>query len=478
MEQNRVAEARLAIGQAIRARDDEPQYHLVRARIEWRAQSIEGAFNAYQDALALDGTNLEALQGVSQLGLQIGRLPESLEATNRILSIDPNQKDALLVRGLVALVRRRSDEALEYADRVLSVAPLDEGGIILRARAAFLDGDPAAARAALAEYIDTLGSTAGTARTRLEIARSEENAAVMSEAFLELRDFMPDDDTLRVDEANFRFKTGKPAEALELTTSVLSDPEPEAENVREALRLWREYGVGDPGSSMLRTIGASADPSTLVLLADYLVDAGSPSAARRITANLQSTDALAVSAKAALTEGDIDRASAVAEQVLQDDDGHCMALSVKAAALLERNRPSDAVRHGQQAAAECPGSVFAWRTTALAYSEQGSAFNARRVFRDGVAANPQDIEIATAYADWLLRQGSNREAVAAARRLTNAAPSLSSGWRLYADICDRANAGCENEAASGLAQAQTAYGIDLKPGELPPNGLFGRFVIR
>lgn len=478
LDQNRIAEARLTIGSAIKARDDDPQYHLIRARIEWAAQSPEGAFNAYQDALALDATNLEALQGVSQLGLQIGRLGESLEATNRILSIDPNNQGALLVRGLIALVRKQYDEALEYADRVLAVAPLDEGGTILRARAAFLNGDPATARAALAEYTEALGTTAGIARTALEITRSQRNAAGMRDAFLELRDLVPDDNQLRVDEANFLFKTGKPAEAIALTTEVLSDPDPMDWEIREALRLWREYGVGAPDPSVLETIRASAAPSTLILLAEHLVDTGRPMLAKEAIDNLQSLDALAIRAKAALAEGESGQALTLAEQVLQRDEGQCMALAVKAAALLDRNEASDAVRHGQQAAAECPDAVFGWRTTALAYAAQDDVFNARRVFRDGVAANPQDIRLATAYTQWLLRHGRNREAVAAARRLTNAAPALSSGWRLYAAICRRVDAGCEAEAEDGLSDAKTAYGIDLKPGELPPNGLFGRFVIR
>src|SRR5690606_15379064 len=114
-------------------------------RIELAAGSFSGAYDAYNEALALDRSNAEALQAVSQLGLRTGHLRESLEATERILTLAPKQRDALLVRGIHALIRRRFDEAIGYADQMLADQGANENASILKARALFMKGEPESA---------------------------------------------------------------------------------------------------------------------------------------------------------------------------------------------------------------------------------------------------------------------------------------------------------------------------------------------
>ncbi|MGB3738069.1 MAG: tetratricopeptide repeat protein, partial [Pontixanthobacter sp.] len=138
LSERRIAEARLAINDAIEARDDDPEFYLISAQIELTAGSNEGAFNAFQNAMALDPTNIAALLGVSQLGLQLGRLTDASSASERLLALNPRQTEALLVQGLIALLKRRNDEALALADRVLEFAPSDEAGTILKARIMFI----------------------------------------------------------------------------------------------------------------------------------------------------------------------------------------------------------------------------------------------------------------------------------------------------------------------------------------------------
>src|SRR3546814_8215006 len=152
LEQRRVGEARLAIGEAIAARDDEPQYHILRGRIEMAADSVSGAYDAYSDAISLDPPNSGALQAVAQLGLQTGHFRVSLEATDAILSLSPDEPGALLMRGLHAVIRNRFAEADGYADRILARDPGNEGGVILKARIAVRKGAPRDALAVLAPY--------------------------------------------------------------------------------------------------------------------------------------------------------------------------------------------------------------------------------------------------------------------------------------------------------------------------------------
>jgi hypothetical protein len=45
-------------------------------------------------------------------------------------------------------------------------------------------------------------------------------------------------------------------------------------------------------------------------------------------------------------------------------------------------------------------------------------------------------------------------------------------------MCARLRQDCLRDAETGLANAATIYGIDLPPGQAPPNGLFGRIIAR
>jgi predicted Zn-dependent protease len=137
-----------------------------------------------------------------------------------------------------------------------------------------------------------------------------------------------------------------------------------------------------------------------------------------------------------------------------------------------------ALRDAQQAASECPNDVNGWLNAARAYNALERASGVERVYRQALDSNPQDLRVVRAYADWLLRNERKREAVAIVRRLTRNSPASLSAWRYYEQVCRSAEESCAAEAARGLVDAQTRFGVDLEPGTLAPNGLFGRFVSR
>ena len=83
-----------------------------------------------------------------------------------------------------------------------------------------------------------------------------------------------------------------------------------------------------------------------------------------------------------------------------------------------------------------------------------------------------------AYASWLLGERRTREALAAARRLVREAPAFEPAWEHYERMCQQAAEPCVAEARRGASDARTRYWIDLRSGELPPQGLFGRLVRR
>lgn len=478
LDQRRFGEARLAINDAIAMRDDEPQFHILRGRIEMAAGSVPGAYDAYSNAMSLDPTNIEALQAVSQLGLQTGNLRESLEATDAILSLTPDDPQALLMRGLHAVIRNRFAEADGYADKILSRDPNNEGGVILKARVAVRKGEPASALRVLATYGASKPETVGVVMTRLEIYRIMRDAPGMRSQFALLRTLAADNRDVQLDEANFAFKDGRPQEALRLVTGLLADPKLPVKQLPAVLAVMREYAPDGPEDKNLALVSQTGSKPARLALAEFLIDRAQPASARILLDGLGGEDRSAFDASIAAREGRWDDAIALTEQVLDKDKTHCLALTVQAEAQLQKNDLSGALRSAQVAVSQCPAQERAWALAARIYERRDDFENARRLWRQGVKVNPQNARINKAYVDWLLRTGQEREALAASRRLTRAAPALLSGWRLYNDVCTQLKQVCTSEARKGIANAATLYGVDLLPGQAPPNGLFGRIVTR
>ena len=476
--QNQIPQARMAIRESILARDDVSEYHLLRGRIEYAAGSFEGAYTAYSDALALNPTNQEALQAVSQIGLQVGRYSESVDATNKLLVLNPNQTDALLIRGLHALIKRDFVGALANADKILSIDRFNEGGVVLKARASFLSGDRAAAASVLDNFEKFRPNTQAVAMTRLEIYRALGDSSKMEEQYRDLAQLRPGDLDIRLDKANFFYKTGRGTEATTLTASVLADDKASKDNVTTALKLWTEYAVTEISAQQAEAISSAGAPAARIAGARHFIDHGNPRIADFLLKGMVGADAEAERANLALLTGTKVLADSLSKEILATDATHCSALKAQAGVALANRQENQALRSAQAASSECPDQASLWLLTAKIYSKLGDEENVRRVFRQGIEANKQNQSLARAYSNWLLAQGNTREALAVARKITRSAPALTSGWRHYAEICSKAQASCSNEAQQGVKASQSRYGIDLQPGELPPNGLFGQFAGR
>lgn len=476
-DQNRIAEARQTIGKAIAERDDVAEYHILRGRIEFKAGAFENAYSAYNEALSLNPSSQEALQAVSQLGLRVGRFNESVDATEKLLVLLPNQTDALLIRGLHALIKRNYDAATKTADEILNIDQTNEGGVVLKARASFLSGDSVEAARILENFESSRPNTQAVALTRLEIYRSLRNPQMMAKQYADLEKMRPDDLVLMLDHADFLFKTGRTAEATKLVSSVMATKAATPQNIESVIRAWQEYSVATIDVGQIRAIVTSATSAARIAAARYFADRDD-NVATALLAGMTGPDADAERAKIALNKGDKARAQFLVQEILNDDKTHCSALKTQAMLAAADRRSEDALSSAQRASSECPNRPDLWQLTAKIYATLGDQANATRVFGQGIEENKQSEPLTRAYSTYLLSLNRGREAIATTRKLTRAAPALISGWQLYLETCTKTRSACVNEAKEGLADSRTRFGVDLLPGELPPNGLFGRLANR
>ena len=477
LEQNRIAEARMAIRDAIILRDDIADYQILRGRIELAAESLPAAYDAYEGALALDPNNREALQAVSQLGLQTGNLAASLDATETLLLLNPDDVNALLIRGLHSLFTSRLEDAEADADRAREINRFSEEATILKARVLYIGGKNESALALINQFASTQGNSPSIDRILLEIYRSERNVEGVERQFERLRDAFPDDYGLRIDETNFLYKTGRNKQATDLALDVLARPDLSREMVTDVISLWQNFGITDIALGDVRQIASHGNAIARYEVAGYLANFGSAPAALELAQSLRDENREAIAAVLALQSGQRSQALELADKVLSMDPNHCLSLAVRASARLENGQPRSALSDAQRASSQCPRDADARILAAKAYDQLGDLVNARREWREGSEANPQDIRFARSYTAWLSRVGRIREATAAARRLTKDAPALVQGWALYRQLCDGSGDPCVDDAMRGLHDARTRYWIDYEPGETPPLSLFSRLEI-
>ena len=474
-----LAAARQSVIAAIDERDDLSALQLLRGRIEVAGERYSPAFDAYAAALALEATNMEALQGVAQLGLRTGHLRESEEAAGHILTLVPDQPEALLIKGLLALVRNRPAEAIEDADRILARSPGNEGGVILKARALYKRGEPEQALDLIDEAVPLAGNTAGLALTRLELLREAGDASGMLIQFRELRRLSPNDFDLAIDEANLRYKTEDMSGGRQILREAVLVASLSADQAARIAALWREYDTQPLDAEGRTQLRLGSGPAR-VEVARFFLDSGRAGIALELLAGDASLAAQALAARAAIAAVDGTGWGAVlAERILAADRTQCDALIARSATLLRRKQGTPAVVAAQTAAAECPQNPAAWFQLVGANEARRKPVEAGRAFADAVLRNPQDAKLSAGYVAWLERRRAGRQAVGEARRIVRQAPALVSAWTAYLAACERhPEADCAGDARNGLARARRTLGVDQPIGKRAPNGLFGRLPPR
>lgn len=475
-EAGQIAEARKTINRAIESRDDIVDLHLVRARIELAAHSPDTAFDAYSDALSLDAGNTEALLGVAQLGLQTGHRYESEHAADKVLTLDPTQPQALLIKGLHNIVRHRNEDALANADAILSKSPQDESAAILRARALSMLNRPEEALLQIETISKVTGKSLAVAKTLLELYRQKDDARGVIGQLEILRKYDPSDRALVIDEANTLYKIGDTGKARAFLHSLIFDTKIDDDTAKLVTNMWDEYDSAPLSESDLASIGTKAGMSARKAVARYYLDHNDPKRAQRaIGDGMSDDDLVGLGAQVAIATGSVDAGLKSAEAILANDKTHCDALLARAQAELAKRRFNDAIIDAQSTNASCPKLVPGYLALARAQEGAGNKVAADLAFRQGIDRNVQDSRLARIYTGWLERSGKASRAVSTARRLTKSAPALVSGWQLYLDICTRVSeADCTVDATEGMARAKRRFGIDRRPDEAPPIGLFGR----
>ena len=464
--------AQLAIAHAISLRGDQIEFQLLNGRINYQRKDYQGAFEAYSLALSIDPMNPEALQAVSQIGASMGREKESAEATDRILSQEPNNLPALLVKGVQLIGKRDLAGAQAVGEHMLRVDPKNEAGLVLKARAMFLNNQQPEALTLLRDALKQNGPSQMLVTALLECARDQGDSEVMLQQFKALGELVPDNVDLTIDEANVDYKLGRTNEARERVWVLLTKSGANDDAMDRLNGLWAEYETAPLDQNQIATLASDGAAPARLMVARFYLNANDAKTASDLVGSTPGAEAEGLRARIAYIDSGGSDASA-AERVLTTDKSNCDALSVRANDSIRRGQPAAAVIAAQEIASQCPdrdGNDL----LAQAYRAKGETAGVRRAYLDGTRARPLDTKPVAHYVAWLLSTGNANEAADVARRLTQRAPAKISGWQLLAATCARATQPmCVEEAKAGEAAARKSFVIDLPPGERRPNPLLG-----
>lgn len=123
---------------------------LARAATEAAAGRQDRAFLVYGDVLSIAPENAEALKGAARALLALRRLDDSAEAWQGALAVDPGDPETLFQCGFVRFRRGEMAAARHYFDRALAIDPIYYGALGMKVLSLLYDradGDDALRRA-------------------------------------------------------------------------------------------------------------------------------------------------------------------------------------------------------------------------------------------------------------------------------------------------------------------------------------------
>lgn len=469
--------AQQAIDNAISERDNVADFFVLKGAITIAAGDRNAAMRAFRNALDLDAANVGALTQYAVLNSQFGRIDEAVKAADKLLVLDPRSIAGLQTKGVVALARRRYAEAIEHADAILALSPNDEGAIAIKARALAATGKLEDAKGLLEKGVTSNGETPLLLVNKLNLYRKMGNAEALSTVFPEVVNSQPENMALKLDYANFLYKTGKADQARSLIVDVLGRRRLPVEEQADAIRLWSEYDPAPLDPTTAATLGKGGS-QTIGMVADYLLATGNARIASVMVQNVPPARAGRLAGlKARILHALGEKASArdLMNQALDADSDDVDALLLRGTLALDRKDSRSAIIDLQTVLREEPGNYTAFDLLARAYELEEQNWRARQIYERAVRDLPQNHFIFDRYLAFLHRIGDRSRAMSAARQFVKDSPASLRAWNRFLRECAGSDASsCVSTGQEGRQRAGTLYALDDPPGARPSDGLFGK----
>jgi tetratricopeptide (TPR) repeat protein len=379
------------------------------------------AFNA---AVSLDPTNLDAQAGLADCAYKLGLYPEAETALSRILQLNANSAPAHVMLARIAKVSGKANAAIEYAKRALSLGPESVEAMLLLSNCYLAAGqyDAAAEQAQAVVAIDPQNPGVSLALADVELARKSLIKA--EKLYRKALDLDPGRIDAKAGLARILRLRGEYSAAVDVLNDLLAKAPDAADAILELAEVHVAQGKFDTGISMLRGLREKQP---------------------------QFYQGRSRLAELLMYRGQTNAGYLVAQDLLKDDPGNFPAHVILADAFLQNGFPSLAIEHCRAALAQNAGRVMVIKLLTRACLAAGDYQSGAEEIRRVVEQHPSDLDANVMLAYCYEGMGRKDESIALLEAAANAFPSsavpLSEMGSIYLCRGDQATAATYYERA-------------------------------
>ncbi len=381
--------------------------------LEEKRQNLRPAFANYQKAAELDPTHIKAQAKLGRFYVLSGNLEKAKEAVDAIFAIDPQSIDGKLLK-MIIIARTDDQKAIDFAQKILAEDPsqLDAIRMLAILYAKIKESDKAIE--VLKEGIKTLPED----RTlRLQLAEAYARADDFENAEIILKDIIalnPENIADHINLASFYAQRDELDKAENEFRNIISlNPADEKGYLLLTEFQARRRSVKDAERTLLSAIEKNPELFNLRFALARLYKATRSDKKVGVYQEIvklggfepEGLKARNELAKIALTKKDLDRASQLANEVLDNNPRDNDALLIKGKIALLQKDYDSAISAFRTVIKEQPGLIEAVTLLASAHLQNNEPELAKEALRRGIESAPDNPRMYMNYAYYLQKSG-------------------------------------------------------------------------
>lgn len=409
------AKASVEFRNALKIKDDLPDAWYGMAVIEEQAQNWPKVFGDLNKVLELQPKHTKALLELSRLSLLRGDLPTALANVNSAYENEPDNPEIVALKAAVLLKLDDRKGAVELADKALKMKPHHADGSIVKATLQQSDGDTAGALATIDAAIKDSPTSLALYVLALSFQEKSSDVPGQEKTIKAILAAFPDNAQFKKGYIQFLVRHGRAVDAeKQLRADVAASPDDNAAGLALIGLITSTKGV-DAARAELEGLARTAKSP----LAYWVEVANIDYAAGRqdqALANLQKlADQVGISdeginlrlnlAGKYMDAKQFDASSTVITEILKNDAQNVGAQKLKAALLIEKRNPDEAITVLREALNYGANDPSIRLLMAKAYENKQSFDLAAKEYAEGYSLSNGRPEFGLELASFQLRRG-------------------------------------------------------------------------
>lgn len=408
--------ARLELKNVLQINPHNAQAYYLQALMHEEDGNWQKMAGSLRTAVESDPTFIDAQIKLGQLMVLFGPTADeqTLDAVEAVLQLEPDNPEALVLRGLVSNRQGDKDSAIKDVERALAASPGHLGAIRFMV-GSYAKEDPALALKIVNEGIDKNPEEQELKFLKIKILAAQGDTASVNTLFEQLVNEDPENIELLQQYALHLLQQKEPDKAVQILLNAI---ERNPEGLEFKLFLVNSFVfMGRPEEaekSAKEFIAKQPDePELLLLLAQLYLNESKYSEAETTLKSVIDIDAKSpqsLSARnsligIALKQGDKPAAEAWLNQIFEIEKDNTQALIIKASFELEDGETQAAIINLRTALKHDPGSVSALLMLSQAHQADGSAELALDAIRRAFEIDPTNAQVVQQIAALLYQKG-------------------------------------------------------------------------